>query len=137
LLFLFLRLSGKRLSLRANQLPMWLPHTNSGSIGRCAPPAGLWRAGSQMKPDPSSALVVTGIYRLTRFLWILLGWGPLYESFPNRTGGKGAHLPIRPDIPGPMRLKCEDGYDVVYEGHILTGITLAIGCFGRHFAMKK
>lgn len=27
-----------------------------------------------MKPDPSSGLVVTGIYRLTRFLWILLDW---------------------------------------------------------------
>ncbi|SLM41856.1 hypothetical protein NSND_50242 [Nitrospira sp. ND1] len=23
---------------------------------------------------------------------------PLYESFPNRTGGKGAHPPIRPGI---------------------------------------
>ncbi len=74
LLFLFLRVPGKRLSLRAYQLPMWLPQANRRSIGRCAPPATLRRAGSQVKPDPSSALVVTGIYRLTRFLWILLGW---------------------------------------------------------------
>ncbi|MBP9159034.1 MAG: isoprenylcysteine carboxylmethyltransferase family protein [Sphingobium sp.] len=41
-----------------------------------------------MKPDSSSALVVTGIYRLTRnpmylgFLWILLGWGIFLSNAP-------------------------------------------------------
>ena len=66
-----------------------------------------------MKPESSSALVVSGIYRLTRnpmYLGILLyaarlghipleragfpdsSWiRPVYESFPNRTRGKGAH----------------------------------------------
>lgn len=41
-----------------------------------------------MKPDSSSALVVSGIYRLTRnpmylgFLWILLGWGIFLSNVP-------------------------------------------------------
>lgn len=41
-----------------------------------------------MKPESSSALVVTGIYRLTRnpmylgFLWILFGWGIFLSNAP-------------------------------------------------------
>ena len=46
MLILFLRLPAKRLSLRANQLPMWLPQANLRSVGCYAPPTGLWWAGS-------------------------------------------------------------------------------------------
>ena len=37
LLVLFLRVPGKRLSLRANQLPMWLPQANRRSLGWLCP----------------------------------------------------------------------------------------------------
>ena len=37
LCILFLRVPGKRLSLRANQLPMWVPHTKLRSVGWLCP----------------------------------------------------------------------------------------------------
>lgn len=83
---------------------MWLIAWITPALGFVFPARLIWAAGvvvigiviaamgifsfwmakttvNPMKPDSSSALVVTGIYRLTRnpmylgFLWILLGWG--------------------------------------------------------------
>ena len=88
LLILCLRMPGKRLSLRANQLPMWLPQANSGSVGRLCPARRTVAGGDT---DEAGLLVRAGragIYRLTRnpmylgFLWILPGWGIFLSNAP-------------------------------------------------------
>jgi len=51
---LFLRVPGQRLSLRANQLPMWLPQANRGSVSWVCPgppdSGGPGFGSSQAKP---------------------------------------------------------------------------------------
>ena len=75
---LFLRMPGKCLSLRANQLPMWLPQANSGSVGRLCPARRTVAGGD------------TDFYRqghvcrrcIWAFLWILPGWGIFLSNAP-------------------------------------------------------
>jgi len=66
----------------------------AGVIGLAIAGSGLWSfrkadtTVNPMKPESSSALVVSGIYRWTRnpmylgFLWILLGWGIYLSNVP-------------------------------------------------------
>ncbi len=72
---------------------LWL-ETGAAVIGITVAGLGVWSfrmaktTVNPMKPDSSSALVVTGIYRLTRnpmylgLLWILLGWGIFLSNAP-------------------------------------------------------
>ena len=85
---LFLRMPGKCLSLRANQLPMWLPRANSGSVGRLCPVRRTVAGGDTGEAGLLVRAGRAGIYRLTRnpmylgFLWILLGWGIFLSNAP-------------------------------------------------------
>ena len=75
---LFLRMPGKCLSLRANQLPMWLPRANSGSVGRLCPrpPDCGGRGHRFLQAGPCVPAMYLG------FLWILLGWGIFLSNAP-------------------------------------------------------
>jgi len=144
---LFLRVPGKRLSLRANQLPMWLPQANRRSVGQLCParhnPAGgdTDSTGRAMCAGDVSGLLV-GLARLGHSPFERAGFPdssrlrPLYQSFPNQTGGKGAHAPIRPGI----RSLCDSSATMEMMWYMrdrtLTRIALAIGRFDCHFSMK-
>lgn len=54
---------------------------------------------------------------------------PLYESFPNRTGGKGAHPPIRPGIRDIYDSSATMEMMWYMRDRILTRIALAVGRF--------
>ena len=61
---------------------------------------------------------------------------PLYASFPNRTGGKGAHPPIRPGIRDLYDSSATMEMMWYMRDRLLIGIVLAISRFDRRFSMK-